>query len=250
MSKVVVVTGGTSGIGAGIVRRFVAEGARVIATGLNLSEVETENTAGVRYLSLDVAEESGWRTIANIIDAEYGRLDVLVNNAGIVSHQPIAEIDLDTWQLVLNTNLTGVMLGCRIAIEIMRNNPGGSVGSIINTGSTTSFLGLANDATYTTTKAGVVGLTKSVATWCAQQKLNIRCNSLHPGATATPILQKQIEDQPELAEIFAGMSPYGRLAQVDEIAQMALFLASDDSSYATGAQFVVDGGLTSAHPGM
>jgi NAD(P)-dependent dehydrogenase (short-subunit alcohol dehydrogenase family) len=185
-----------------------------------------------------------------MVRQRFGRLDVVINNAGIVSNQSIVETDMDTWNKLLGVNLTSVMLGCRSAIEIMRNNPGGSCGSIVNVGSTTSFLGLPNDAAYTATKTAVVGLTKSVATWCALEKLNIRCNSLHPGAIYTAILKAHVEQNPALYDIFSNMAPLGRMGKLEEVANLALFLASDDSSFSTGAQFVADGGLSIAHPTM
>ena len=148
------------------------------------------------------------------------------------------------------TNLTGVMLGCKHGIERMKNNPEGSGGSIINVGSTTSFLGLAFDLAYTTTKTGLVGLTKSVSTWCAENRLNIRCNSLHPGAVYTTILRSHVEENPEMFEVFSNMAPVGRMGTVEEIAKLALFLASDDSTFCTGGQFAADGGISTAHPSM
>jgi NAD(P)-dependent dehydrogenase (short-subunit alcohol dehydrogenase family) len=249
--KVAIVTGGASGIGEAIVRRFRAEGAEVMIADHDAARGEAVAAdCGACFHPLDVADEAGWSALAETIRAGFGRLDVLVNNAGIVSHQSIAETTLESWRRVIDVNLTGTMLGCRSAVAAMRANPGGAAGSIVNLGSTTSFLGLANDLVYTTTKAGVVGLTRSVATWCAREGLAIRCNSLHPGATRTAILEAVFAEQPEVEAKVAAMSPRGSIASPDEVAALALFLASDDSIGSTGAQFVVDGGLTAAHPAM
>ena len=141
------------------------------------------------------------------------------------------------------------MLGCRSAISLMRENPGGSGGAIVKTASTTSYLAIP-DVAYTTSKAGVVGLTKSVAVQCATEGLNIRVNSIHPGATLTNILRTALEAAPEMEPMFNRMSPMGRMGTVEEVAAMALFLASDESSFCTGGQFPVEGGTVSEHPRM
>ena len=149
----------------------------------------------------------------------------------------------------MSINLLGVMLGCQTAIGLMRHNPGGTGGSIINTASSTSYLAIP-DVAYTTSKAGVVGLTKSVAVHCANEGLNIRCNSIHPGATLTKILEAAIEQVPEVEEACKQMSPLNRMGTVEEVAAMAVFLASDEASFCTGGQFPVEGGTVSQHPKM
>ncbi len=248
--KVVVITGGASGIGEGMVRRFSAEGARVVLADVNTEAGErVAAECGARFFELDVSSEAGWQALAKTIREDYGRLDALLNNAGIVSEQSIEETDVDTWNRLLSINLTGMMLGCRTAITLMKENPGGSGGAIVNTASTTSYLAIP-DVAYTTSKAGVVGLTKSVAVHCATQGLNIRANSIHPGATLTNILRSALEAAPELEPMFNRMSPMGRMGTVEEVAAMALFLASDEASFCTGGQFPVEGGTISEHPRM
>ena len=247
--KVALVTGGASGIGEALVRRFVQEGATVY-----LADVDEKAggavaaDAGCRFVGLDVTDEQAWSQAMAEVESRDGRLDVLCNNAGIISNQPIDETTMDGWSRVLDVNVTGTMLGCRSAIALMRSN--GRGGSIINTASTTSVLGLADDAPYTTSKAAVVGLTRSVATWCAVQRIPVRVNALMPGATLTAILRGHIADHPELEDAFNRMAPVGRMADPSEHAGLAVFLASDESSYCTGATFVSDGGLTAAHPRM
>jgi len=249
-NKIAVITGGASGIGEGMVRRFAAEGARVIVADVDVaagSRVATESAA--QFIELDVSAEGQWQSLETTIRADYGRLDILVNNAGVVSNLNIAEVDLAAWQRLMAINLTGVMLGCRMAVNVMRDNPDPAGGSIINTASSTSYLAIP-DVAYTTSKAGVVGLTKSVAVHCANEGLNIRCNSVHPGATLTNILKTAIEQAPEIREACEKMSPLNRMGTVEEVAAMAVFLASDEASFCTGGQYAVEGGTVSQHPKM
>jgi 3(or 17)beta-hydroxysteroid dehydrogenase len=249
-NKIAVITGGASGIGEGMVRRFAAEGARVIVADVDVaagSRVATECAA--QFIELDVSAEAQWQSLETTIRADYGRLDILVNNAGVVSNLNIAEVDLAAWQRLMAINLTGVMLGCRMAVNVMRDNPDPAGGSIINTASSTSYLAIP-DVAYTTSKAGVVGLTKSVAVHCANEGLNIRCNSVHPGATLTNILKTAIEQAPEIREACEKMSPLNRMGTVEEVAAMAVFLASDEASFCTGGQYAVEGGTVSQHPKM
>lgn len=249
--KVALITGGASGIGEGIVRRYGDEGASVVFTDIDADKGEAlADATGACFLQQDVALDESWREVMAAVSQRFERLDAVVNNAGIVSNQSVDETEMDTWNRVVGVNLTGVMLGCKYGIERMRANPGGSCGSIINVASTTSFLGLAFDLAYTATKTGVVGLTKSVSTWCAENRLNIRCNSLHPGAVYTSILQSHVAQNPELFDVFSNMAPMGRMGTVEEVAGLALFLASDDSTFCTGGQFVADGGISTAHPSM
>ncbi|MEP4146496.1 MAG: SDR family oxidoreductase [Halioglobus sp.] len=249
--KVVVVTGGASGIGEAMVKRFCAEGARVVvgdvdeAGGRRVAE-----THGAQFSLLDVRSPEHWQALQSLLGSDYGQLDALLNNAGIVSDQSIVDADVATWSNLLSVNLTGMMLGCQTAIKMMQKNPAGAAGSIVNTASSTSYLAIPGDVAYCTSKAGVVGLTKSVAVYCATEGLNIRANSIHPGATMTAILQQAVNDMPELEPKLARMSPMGRMGTVDEVASMALFLASDESSFCTGGQFPVEGGTVSEHPRM
>lgn len=249
--KVAVITGGASGIGEGMVRRFCAEGAKVILA--DIDEVSGRAIAaecGAEFFALDVASPDAWKSLSSIVRKDYGRLDVLLNNAGIVSNQSIMDADVETWSRLMSINLTGVMLGCQTAIGIMSDNPGGSSGSIVNTASSTSYLAIPGDAAYTTSKAGVVGLTKSAAVFCATEGFNIRVNSIHPGATLTAILQGALEEVPAIEDNLKRMSPLNRMGTVEEVAAMALFLASDEASFCTGGQFPVEGGTVSEHPRM
>ncbi|MEH6589843.1 MAG: SDR family oxidoreductase [Halioglobus sp.] len=249
--KVTIITGGASGIGEGMVRRFCAEGAKVVLA--DIDEVAGQAIAaecGAEFFSLDVASPEAWKSLSSKIREDYGRLDVLLNNAGIVSNQSIVDTDVETWSRLMSINLTGVMLGCQTAIGIMRENTGGSCGSIVNTASSTSYLAIPGDVAYSTSKAGIVGLTKSVAVFCATEGLNIRVNSVHPGATLTAILKRALEEVPAIEENLKRMSPLNRMGTVEEVASMALFLASDEASFCTGGQYPVEGGTVSEHPRM
>ena len=249
--KVTIITGGASGIGAGMVRRFCAEGAKVILADVDeIAGRELATECAADFLTLDVSSAKDWEFLAAKVRQEHGRLDVLLNNAGIVSSQSIVDTDVDTWNRLLAVNLTGVMLGCQTAIALMRDNPGGSGGSIVNTASSTSYLAIPSDAAYTTSKAGVVGLTKSTAVFCATEGLNIRVNSIHPGATLTAILRKALDEAPAIEDNLKRMSPLNRIGTVEEVAAMALFLASDEAGFCTGGQFPVEGGTVSEHPRM
>ena len=249
--KVAVITGGASGIGAAAARRFAAEGAMVVVADVQTAlGAQVAKEVGGLFVELDGADDDAWSELTRAIEARYGRLDVVFNNAGIVSGQSIEDVELETWNRVIGVNLTGVMLGCRHGIALMRRNPGGPRGSLINTASTAAYAALPGDAAYSATKSAVRLLTKSVAAHCAKAGYNIRCNSLHPGATETPILRPALDAAPEMLALFHAMSPLGRMGTPDEIAAMALFLASDEASYVTGAEFLVDGGMMSVHPGL
>ncbi len=248
--KVAVVTGGASGIGEGIVRKFCSEGASVILADvdeMNGAAIAAEN--GAEFCLLDVADASSWAVLEATILSGAGQLDIMVNNAGVISNLDITAVTVKAWQQLMDINLLGVMLGCQTAISLMRSNPDGASGSIINIASSTSYLAIP-DVAYTTSKAGVVGLTKSVAVHCANEGFNIRCNSIHPGATLTNILKTAIEQMPEVEEACKKMSPLNRLGTVEEVAAMAVFLASDEASFCTGGQYAVEGGTVSQHPKM
>ncbi|MFT4614959.1 MAG: NAD(P)-dependent dehydrogenase (short-subunit alcohol dehydrogenase family) [Bacteroidia bacterium] len=245
--KVVIITGGASGIGEGMVRRFCAEGAKVILADVNEGAGNTiANACGAQFARHDVSSEDSWKALLQQVETDYGRLDVLLNNAGIISNLTITEVDVASWNQLMAINVTGMMLGCQNAIALMRKSGGGS---IVNTASSTSYMAVP-DVAYTTSKAAVIGLTKSVAVFCASEGMNIRVNSIHPGATLTNILKTALELTPEIEPNLNRMSPMGRMGTVEEVASMALFLASDEASFCTGGQFPVEGGTVSEHPRM
>ena len=253
--KVAIVTGCASGIGAATVRRLRADGAKVLGT-----DVEEGRGAalcaetGALFAVQDVADRALWpQIVARALEA-FGRLDILVNNAGMVSGAGIGDLDDDAmfaaWDRTLAVNLTGTMAGCRAAIAAMRANPGGSTGAIINIASTTAIAPLPGDAPYSASKGAVRVLSKSVATWCAKAGLNIRCNTVIPGATRTGILDAAEAQMPGLLAAVAATSPMNRLADPAETAAAIAFLASDECPFMTGAEMLVDGGALSIHPGF
>ena len=248
--KTAIITGGASGIGAAMVARFVEEGANVLSTDVQLElGREVADKAGAIFMEQDVSIEAGWRAVMDRVQSDFGRLDVLVNNAGIVMGKSIEDVDLESWHKLLGINLTGVMLGCQNAIRVMKHNPGGSSGSIINIASTSAFAALPSDVTYTASKSGVRMLTKSVAVHCAQAGQNIRCNNIVPGGTHTGIIDAASEAVPEIYDMVAAMSPLNRMGQGADIAAAAVYLASNDAAFVTGSDMLVDGGMLAVHPG-
>ncbi len=246
--KVAIVTGCASGIGAATVRRLLADGAQVLGTDIDAEGGKALcDEAGAHFAVQDVSDRALWPEIVAQAVSAFGRLNILVNNAGMVSQQSIGDVQDEVWDRVLAVNLTGTMAGCRAAIPAMKESGGGS---IINIASTTAMAPLPTDVGYSASKGAVRVLSKSVATWCAQQGLNIRCNTVIPGATETGILNKAEEAAPGLKAAVAATSPMNRLADPAETAAAIAFLASDDCPFMTGAEMLVDGGALSIHPGF
>lgn len=246
--KTAIVTGAASGIGAATAKRLCDDGATVVATDVQ-SDLgrKTADDIGAHFFEQDVGDAEGWTEIADQVKRDHGRLDILVNNAGLTIGQSIEDIDLASWNHGLQVLLTGTMLGCQNAIRIMKTNPGGSSGSIINIASTTAYTALPHDVTYTAAKSGVRMLTKSVAVYCGQQGYDIRCNTVIPGATDTAIL-KPLPDEVKAA--VAATSPLNRLADPAETAAAIAFVASDECKFMTGSELTVDGGALAVHPGF
>ena len=258
--KTALVTGAAQGIGAGIVRAFVADGATVWLTDLDAAAAEREAAAvghGAVAATLDVRDEGQWETVFADFLAANGRVDIVVNNAGITgfgtpgAHDP-ENATLADWRAVHATNLDGVFLGCKHAIRAMR--PAGE-GSIVNMSSRSGLVGIPGAAAYASSKAGVRNHSKSVALWCAQQGLRVRCNSVHPAAILTPIWEAMAGDGPDHAAKMAALvadTPLHRFGTVEEVAALVVYLASDESAYVTGSEFNIDGGLlagSAASPG-
>lgn len=252
--KVALVSGGASGLGEAMVHRFAEEGAIVYFGDVNAEKgASVAAASGATFLTLDVSREDQWEAAIARIEQDQGRLDVLVNNAGILGTGALETIDLEAWNRLFAINVTGVMLGCKHGGMLMQRNPGGASGSIINISSNAGILATAADCGYSATKGAVKLMSQSIAINFARRGLAIRCNSLHPGPTDTPIFEpwRQSEKAAKMLEQQLNeMTPMGRLGRPREIANMALYLASDESSFSTGAQFVVDGGGSSALAGM
>lgn len=247
--KVALISGGASGLGEAIVRRFATEGANVYFGDVNEQRgAAVAAETGANFLPLDVTLEGAWEAVTAHIGSKAGRLDILVNNAGILGTPAfIEDMDLNEWNKVMAVNVTGVMLGCKHGARLMRKNPEGPSGSIINMSSVSGIMASPGPG-YPTSKGAVRMLTKAVAADFAFAGIPIRCNSIHPGAVDTPIFDPFRESTPEqqaaMKEALDLQIPMGRMGRPEEIAAMAVFLASDESSFSTGAEFVADGGGT------
>ena len=244
--RVALITGGASGLGRATAQLFINEGARVVITDINAqagAAVAEELGEHCSFLEQDVTDEAGWQAVVAATTESHGGLHILVQSAGIGLSKPVTEIELDEWRRVHAIDLDGVFLGCKHAIPAMAASGGGS---IINISSIAGIIAGHNMAAYNSAKAGVRHLSKSVALHCARAGNNIRCNSVHPTFIDTPILDKYKErfgtDQ-ALAKL-ARQVPIGRVGQPHEVAYPILFLASEESSFITGTELVIDGGIS------
>lgn len=249
--KVAIVTGCARGIGAATVRRLSADGAEVMGTDIDeRGGAAVCGEVGARFAVQDVADFELWPEIVAQAVEGFGQLDILVNNAGIVSQLSIEDVTDEDWDRIYDVNIKGTMAGCRTAIAAMKSNPGGSSGSIINIASTSAMAALPSDVAYCSSKGAVRVLSKSIATHCAKQGYNIRCNTVIPGATETGILHAAEKEIPGLMAAVAATSPMNRLGDPSETAAAIAFLASDECPFMTGAEMLVDGGALSIHPGF
>jgi 3alpha(or 20beta)-hydroxysteroid dehydrogenase len=237
--KVAIVTGAARGIGEATARRFVAEGAHVVLADRrdDLGRAVAADL-GARYVSLDITSEEAW---AGALD-EIGGVDVLVNNAGVMRIAPLLETDVETFRKVLDTNLVGAFLGTKAVVPGMRDRGGGS---IINFSSPQGIEGRHGMAAYTSSKFGVRGLTRTAATELGP--LGIRVNAVIPGPTRTAMTERRGWTDADYDAAYAGF-PLGRMGTPDEIAAVCVFLASDESSFCTGADFTADGGVLAGKP--
>lgn len=250
--KIALVTGAARGIGEAIARAFLSEGAHVILTDVDDAggqRVASELGDHARYRHLDVRVEADWQAAMAEIMALEGKLDILVNNAGItgfesgfVPHDP-ENASLEAWRAVHETNSDGVFLGCKHAIRAMRAH---RTGSIINIASRSGMVGIPGAAAYASSKAAIRNHTKTVALYCAEQGLAVRCNAICPAAVLTPMWEAMLGDGPDRAERMASFvadTPLRRFADPSEIAAVAIMLASDEATYMTGSEIVIDGGI-------
>ena len=239
--KVALVTGGGSGLGAADCELLAAEGATVIVTDVRheAAQAVADRIGGIA-MALDVASESNWQQVIAAIDARFGRLDVLVNNAGVVVVADLEQTSLEQFRWVNAIMNEGVFLGCKYAIPLMNK---GSGGSIINMSSTGALLGYPVFFAYAAAKGAVRSMTKSIAIMCQEKGYKIRCNSVHPGAIETPMVQQASGRPGEEQAVPEGVLPAGAVGHPRDVASMVLYLASDESRFVTGAEFVIDNGL-------
>jgi 3(or 17)beta-hydroxysteroid dehydrogenase len=242
--KSALITGAASGIGRATAALFHGEGARVAATDLNEAGLKALGEDADLTLAHDVTNEARWREVVDEVVAAFGRLDILVNSAGIAALGNIETTTLADFRKVNAVNAEGVFLGCREAVRAMKASGGGA---IVNLSSVAGIVGDAHSLAYCASKGAVRLLTKSAAVYCARAGYAIRVNSVHPSFAETPMVLEGIARARDPERIRAGLmraAPMGRMGKAEEVANMILFLASDESSFTTGAEFTVDGGLT------
>jgi len=247
--KVAIITGAASGLGKGAASLLARERAKVILADINEAGGE-EAAEGIRrdggeavFMKLDVSSESDWSKVIKKTLAEFSRLDVLVNNAGVELVKEIADTSLEEWRWLMSVNLDGVFLGTKYGIRAMREKGGGS---IINMSSVAGIVGTFDDtAAYCASKGGVRLLTKAAALECSKagHDYNIRVNSIHPGLIRTPMVEGLLENE-EIRERLKNIHPIGFIGEPIDVAYVVLYLASDESRLVTGSEMVIDGGWT------
>ncbi len=241
--KVAIVTGGASGLGLAACERLAEEGAVVVMADIAKEQGQASAAAmdGVEFARLDVSDESAWEALVDKVVAEHGRLDVLVNCAGVVQLASIEATTEEIWRKVNSVGTDGTFYGCKHALRVMKD---AGAGSIINMCSTASIQGGPNIFAYAASKSAIRGMTKSVACLSTQEKYGVRCNSVHPGNMNTPMLRNMYDivaaNDPESAAIMDGLW----VGEPADVANMILFLASDESRSVNGAQMVIDNTTT------
>lgn len=248
--KVAIVTGGAMGIGQACAELLAAEGAAVVVTdreteaGKKVADAITAAGHRAMFVEHDVGDEDAWKKVIAAALKAYGKVDILVNNAGVGWFGDVEHTSLDDWRKLLRINLDGVFLGIKYAIPAMRTAGGGS---IINISSIEGLVGDPRIAAYNASKGGVRLLSKSAALYCARERTGIRVNSVHPGYIVTPMVERGIEssDNPaEMRKTLEALHPVGHMGKPMDIAYGVLYLASDESEFATGSELVIDGGYT------
>lgn len=260
-NKIAFITGGATGIGKGIAKKFIDEGATVIISDINDEKGNAtvmELGSKCSFVHLDVSKEEEWQTALEGVYNKFGKLDVLVNNAGILGlenpewgPQDPENASLSSWKMIHQINSDSVFLGCKYAIKYMKKNGVNAVGkpvggSIINMSSRSGMVGVPSTAAYASSKASVRNHTKSVALYCAGEGYNIRCNSIHPAAISTHMWECMLGDEKVRDENMKKLChdiPLGRMGTPEDVANVAAFLASDETAFMTGEELVIDGGI-------
>jgi NAD(P)-dependent dehydrogenase (short-subunit alcohol dehydrogenase family) len=250
--KVALITGGASGIGEATAKLFAEEGAKVVVGDIKEQDGEMvvksirEKGGEAIFVKLNVTKEEDWQQAIDITVRTFGKLNILVNNAGISLAKDVEETSLDDWNRIMTVNATGVFLGMKYAIKAMKEN--GENCSIINRSSIDGQVGEAGLFAYCASKGAVTVMTKSAALACGQKGYKIRVNSVHPGYIHTALTEEEARgyglDPNEYLSKVGKMHPIGRIGEPIDVAYLDLYLASDESSWVTGAEFVIDGGWT------
>ena len=247
--KVAIITGAASGMGKADAQLLVKEGAKVVLADLDDAQgqiVADELGENAIYLHLDVTDEENWKSVVAQTVKTFGKLDILVNNAGMMALGNVVDADLESYRKINAVNNEGVFLGCKHAIPAMAESGGGSV---INMSSVAALHGMSFFAAYSASKGAVMALTKSVAMYCKEQKNGVRCNSVHPDGVKTPMVAKVATGKDTATE--QEIEEVGKLANMCEpgdIANLVLYLASDESSFVNGAEMVIDNAATITPP--
>ncbi len=246
-SKIAIVTGGAEGLGRSIVERFVAEGAHVVFTDINVDAGQaTARDIGdaAVFISHDVRLEADWQNVIAMTCQRFGHFDTLINNAAISVKGDIEHADLGHWQQMLQTNCDSVFLGCNLSLPILKEQ---QASSIVNISSALAGMAHVEMPAYSAAKAGMEQMTRSMALYCARNGYPIRCNIVRPGSIMTPMQKRVLAARggnaaDQMAKTIAA-HPLGRIAEPEEVANAVLFLASNEASFITGATLAVDGGL-------
>lgn len=249
--RVAFVTGGASGIGEYTVRRLLAED----AAGAIIADIDRdrgESLAGelgerALFVAHDITSEDDWTRNLDAVRERFGRLDILVNSAGVSVPGSIEDTDYALWQRTQRINADGIFLGCHHALPLIRTTS--DAGAIVNISSTMGIRPAAYLAAYGASKAAVANLTRSIALHCAEQGYPVRCNAVHPGAIHTPMMERYLDaaaDRDAQYQAFASVHPMQRVGRPEEVAAAILFLASDDAAFITGVSLPVDGGYCAA----
>ena len=253
--KTALITGGGSGLGREAAMHLAEEGANIVVSDLNedtaqatADEINANRHAAALAARHDVSCEEDWADVLRTTNSQFGSLHILLNNAGISIHGPIEEVAFETWKQVQEVNVDSVFWGCKLALPYMRETGGGS---IINISSTAALYANPMTLSYGVSKASVSYMTKSVALHCAQQRYNIRCNSIHPTFIKTPLLERLADaagrNVEDVHQSLGDIVPLGEVLEPRDVTFAVIYLASDESKMMTGAELVIDGGLTAGY---
>ncbi len=242
--KIALVTGGGSGLGQADCLQMAAEGAIVYITDINETAaraVADQIGGNATALKHDVASEADWKAVYSRIDQDHGRLDILVNNAGIVVVADPEETTLEQFERVMAVMCTGVFLGCKLGLPLLAKSQSGS---IINMSSTASHIGYPPFFAYSAAKGAVRSMSKSIAVHCQDKGYKVRCNTLHPSSIETPMVQSAEGRSGEQHEIPGGVLPAGATGSPSDVANLVVYLCSDEARFLTGGEYIIDNGLT------